>query len=162
MTVPSVLVPSLLWCCWLGGRKGIRSEKKLSGGALAWLSVWSEMQTCVWPSWCHFHSMSLASEKNQIGFTFLVLAHPGSLGQRAVKQVCGTVCVCVCACVCVCVWLDNRKPVKPAKHCADYSQRLPFITCGGRKPRLNTWPRFIWKMPFNVLLLRSAFSFQCV
>ena len=31
--------------------------------------------------------------KIQIGFTFLVRAHPGSPGQRAVKQVC--VCVCV-------------------------------------------------------------------
>ena len=31
--------------------------------------------------------------KIQIGFTFLVPAHPGSLGQRAVKRVC--VCVCV-------------------------------------------------------------------
>jgi len=31
--------------------------------------------------------------KIQIGFTFLVLAHPGSPGQRAVKWVC--VCVCV-------------------------------------------------------------------
>jgi len=30
----------------------------------------------------------------QIGFTFLVPAHPGSPGQRAVKRVC--VCVCVC------------------------------------------------------------------
>ena len=30
----------------------------------------------------------------QIGFTFLVQAHPGSPGQRAVKRVC----------VCVCVW----------------------------------------------------------
>jgi len=28
----------------------------------------------------------------QIGFTFLVQAHPGSPGKRAVKQV----CVCVC------------------------------------------------------------------
>jgi len=28
----------------------------------------------------------------QIGFTFLVLADPGSLGQRAVKRM----CVCVC------------------------------------------------------------------
>ena len=27
--------------------------------------------------------------KIQIGFTFLVLAHPGSLGLRAVNQVCG-------------------------------------------------------------------------
>ena len=31
--------------------------------------------------------------KIQIGFTFLVLAHPGSPGKRAVKRVC--VCVCV-------------------------------------------------------------------
>ena len=35
--------------------------------------------------------------KIQIGFTFLVLAHLGSPGQRAVK------CVRVCVCVCVCV-----------------------------------------------------------
>ena len=33
------------------------------------------------------------SSKIQIGFTFLVLAHLGSPGQRAVKRVC--VCVCV-------------------------------------------------------------------
>ena len=32
--------------------------------------------------------------KIQIGFTFLVSAHPGSPGKRAVKRVC--VCVCVC------------------------------------------------------------------
>jgi len=31
--------------------------------------------------------------KIQIGFTFLVLAHPGSPGQRAVKRVCKRVCV---------------------------------------------------------------------
>jgi len=24
--------------------------KKQSGGVLAWLSVWSEVQTCIWPS----------------------------------------------------------------------------------------------------------------
>ena len=33
----------------LGGRKGIRLYK-VSGGFLAWLSVWSEVQTCIWPS----------------------------------------------------------------------------------------------------------------
>ena len=39
--------------------------------------------------------------KIQIGFTFLVLAHPGSLGQSAVKQlnVCARACVRVCVCV---------------------------------------------------------------
>jgi len=38
--------------------------------------------------------------KIQIGFTFLVPAHPGSPGQRAVKR------------VCVCVWLYSEKAYK--------------------------------------------------
>ena len=169
-------MPSVLWHCWLGGRKGIRPVKKLSFEVLAWLFVWSDVQICIWPSWCHCHSLSLASVKSrlvlpfwywltrvvpdngplnrcvclmfafsaltllvgwqeghpackktewwgagmvlclerdlhmtqlmplpltvfcfskiQFGFTFLVLAHPGSPGQWAVKRVC--VCVCVC------------------------------------------------------------------
>jgi len=33
--------------------------------------------------------------KIQIGFAFLVPAHPGSPGQMAVKRVCVCVCVCV-------------------------------------------------------------------
>jgi len=40
--------------------------------------------------------------KIQIGFTFLVPAHPGSPGQRAVKR------VCMCVCVCVCVRVNGR------------------------------------------------------
>ena len=36
--------------------------------------------------------------KIQIGFTFLVVAHPGSPGKRAVKRVCVCVCVCVVRC----------------------------------------------------------------
>jgi len=31
---------------WAAGR----ACKKLSGGVLAWLSVWSEVQICIWPS----------------------------------------------------------------------------------------------------------------
>jgi len=38
--------------------------------------------------------------KIQIGFTFLVPAHPGS-PEKGPLNVC--VCVCACACVCVCV-----------------------------------------------------------
>ena len=53
----------------------------LSGGVLVWLSVWSEVQTCIWPSWCHCRSLSLASVKSR----FL------------------NVCVCVRACVRACV-----------------------------------------------------------
>jgi len=36
--------------------------------------------------------------KIQIGFTFLVLAHPGSPRKRAVKRVCVRVCVFLCLC----------------------------------------------------------------
>ena len=63
-------VPSVLWLCWLGDRKGIQPVKKLSGGVLAWLSVWSEVQTCIRPSWCHFHWMSLASVKSRLVLPF--------------------------------------------------------------------------------------------
>jgi len=31
-------------------QEGHPACKKLSGGVLAWLSVWSEVQTCIWPS----------------------------------------------------------------------------------------------------------------
>jgi len=33
-----------------GWQEGHPACKKLSGGVLAWLSVWSEVQTCIWPS----------------------------------------------------------------------------------------------------------------
>jgi len=33
------VLPSVLWCCWLGDRKGIWPVKKLSGGMLAWLCL---------------------------------------------------------------------------------------------------------------------------
>jgi len=34
----------------VGRQEGHPACKKLSGGVLAWLSVWSEEQTCIWPS----------------------------------------------------------------------------------------------------------------
>ena len=34
----------------VGRQEGHPACKKLSGEVLAWLSVWSEMQTCIWPS----------------------------------------------------------------------------------------------------------------
>ena len=88
-------LPSVLWCCQLGGRKGIWPVKNLSGGALAWVSVWSEVQTCVWPSWCHCHSLSLASVKSRLVLPFWyrltrVVPEKGPLN----------------GCVCVCVWFN--------------------------------------------------------
>jgi len=51
-------------------QKGHPACKKLSDG-VAWLSVWSEVQTCIWPSWCHCQSLSLASVKSRLVLPFL-------------------------------------------------------------------------------------------
>jgi len=67
-------------------------KKHKSGGVLPWLSVWSEVQTCIMAQLMPLPPTVSCFSKIQIGFfTFLVLAHLGSPGQRAIKR------VCVCA-----------------------------------------------------------------
>jgi len=51
----------------VGWQEGHPACKKLSGGMLAWLSDWGEVQICIWPSW--FYSLSL-SPGNQNWFWF--------------------------------------------------------------------------------------------
>jgi len=34
----------------VGRQEGHPACKKRSGGVLVWLSVWSKVQTCIWPS----------------------------------------------------------------------------------------------------------------
>ena len=58
--------------------------------------------------------------KIQIGFTFLVLAYPGSPGQRAVKCVCA--CACMRACVCSCVRACARV-------CVPISKMISLASC---------------------------------
>jgi len=89
----------------VGRLEGHLTCKKLSGGVLAWLSVWSELQKTEW--WgagtviclervadvpmAQLIPLALTVScfsKIQIGFTFLAPAHPGSRVQRAVKRVC--------------------------------------------------------------------------
>jgi len=86
----------------LGSRKGIRPVKKLSGGVLViYLELGADLRMAqLMPLPLTVSCFS----KIQIGFTFLVLAHPGSPGKRIVKR------VCVCARVRVCVVL-GRLPV---------------------------------------------------
>jgi len=72
----------------VGRQEGHMACKKLSGGMLAWLSVWDEVQICIWLSWCYCHSLSLAPVKSRLVlFTFLVPANPGSPGKRAIKRI---------------------------------------------------------------------------
>ena len=54
----------------LGLVAGRVSVKKLSSGVMAWLSVWSEVHTCIWPSWCHCHPLSLAPVKSRLVLPF--------------------------------------------------------------------------------------------
>ena len=57
--------------------------------------------------------------KIRTGFTFLVPAHLGSPGKRAVKCVCVCVCVCARACVCMCVLMHSCV-------CFQYFQAVEF------------------------------------
>jgi len=90
---------SVLWRCWLGGRKGIRPVKTERWGAGVVICVERGADLHMTQLMPLPLTVSCFSEI-QIGFTFLVPAYPGSPGQRAVKR-----CVCVCVCVCVLSYL---------------------------------------------------------
>jgi len=79
--------------CWLSGRKGIRLVKNThwwGAGVVLCLEQGADLHTA--PLMPLSLTVSCFS-KMQIGFTFLLLAHRGSCGQRAMKRVC--VCVYV-------------------------------------------------------------------
>ena len=48
--LPPVLFAFSALTLLVGQQEGHPACKKLSAGVLAWLSVWSEVQTCIWPS----------------------------------------------------------------------------------------------------------------
>jgi len=73
---------------WVGRQEGHPACKKLSGGVLAWLSVWSEAADLHMAQLMPLPLTVSCFSKIQIGFTFLVPVHPGSPGKRAVKRVC--------------------------------------------------------------------------
>ena len=54
----------------VGQQEGHLACKKLSGWVPAWLSVWSKLQTCVRPSWCHCYSLFLALVKSRLVLPF--------------------------------------------------------------------------------------------
>jgi len=73
VSVSVLVLPSMLWRCWLGGKKGIRPVKKLE-----WWGYWhghlsGARCSCIWPSWCHCHSLSLASVKSRLVLPFWYL-----------------------------------------------------------------------------------------
>ena len=82
----------------VGWQEGHLACIKLSGEVLAWLSVWGKVQICIWPSWCHCHSLSLDSVKSRLILPFwyqLTRAVPdkGPLN--------GCCCHCCCCLMCI-------------------------------------------------------------
>jgi len=84
---------------------GHPAYKNLSGGVLAWLSVWSEVQTCIWPSGFHCHSLSLASGKSRLVLPFWY---------RLTRVVPDRGPLNVCGCVCALTLLVGRQEGHPA------------------------------------------------
>jgi len=112
---PSLSIFHLLWDAFsaltllVRRQEGHPACKKLSGGVLAWLSVWSEVQTCICSSWCHCHSLSLASVKSRLILPFWywltwIVPEKGPLN------------VCVCVCVCGMPEESNIAPFVPTPH----------------------------------------------
>jgi len=96
----------------VGWEDGYLAYKKLSGRVLACLFILGEVQMCIWPSWCHCHSLSVASGKSRL---ILIPAHPCNPRQSPEGHktcVCVCVCVCVRVCVCACVRASMRAHVR--------------------------------------------------
>jgi len=94
-------MPLVLWCCWLGSRKGIRPVKTewWGAGVVICLEQGADLHVAqLMPLPLTVSSFS----KVHIGFTFLVLAHLGSPGIRAVKRV----CVCLAGCFVISLYLQ--------------------------------------------------------
>ena len=92
---------------WAAGR-----ASGLSGGVLAWLSVWSEVQTCIRPSWCHCHSLSLASVKSRLVLPFWyrltrVVLDKGSLN--------------------VCVWILRKTDISILHFCSHHLSNVATL-----------------------------------
>ena len=125
-------MPSVLWCCWLGGRKGIRPVKHWV--VRCWHGYLSGAR-------CRLHMAQLMPppltvscfSKIQIGFTFLVPAHLGGPGHRAVKRVNGC-CSGRLESLCGSWW-------------SWVSSRMQMLT------RFSRWPTY---------MLRVAIMFGCI
>ena len=63
-------MPSVLWRCWLSGRKGIRPVKNWVVGCWRGYLSGARCRLADATSWCHCHSLSLASVKSRLVLPF--------------------------------------------------------------------------------------------
>ena len=127
----------------VGQQEGHLACKKLSSEVLAWLSVWSKVQTCIWPSWCHCHSLSLAPVKSRLVLPFCyrltwVVPEKGPSNE----------CVCVCVVCCLRLVLLN--------------QTIIFLTCEAfRRACLSKVVDRCWAQSINLLWFMWVDGFIC-
>ena len=142
---------SVLWHCWLGGRKGIRPVKNWAVGCWCGYLSGARCRLAYGPADATALTVSCFS-KIQIGFTFLVPAHPGSPGKRAVKWY-----VCVCVCVCgewAYFWKVINKPIRNVVYWPRDKERV----------LQSTWRRFDGVSPCSASLVaayRSVLQKPC-
>jgi len=130
MTIKSSVYAFSALTLLVGQQEGHPAFKKLSGGVLTWLFVWSDVQICIWPSWCRCHSLSLASVKSRLVLPFWyrltqVVPDKGPLN--------GCVCVCKSS-----VCLTNALRIKFATvlkklKAKQYTAKLVFTTLKNSK-----------------------------
>ena len=105
---------------WAAGRAS--ACKKQSGGVLAWLSVWSEVQTCIWTSWCHCHSLSLAPVKSRLVLPFWYRLTQVVLEKRPLNG---------CVVVVLDLYADNDKPITKTAKWPEWPPSHKKIECWG-------------------------------
>jgi len=73
------------WHCWLGVSKSIHPVKNSSDVVLAWLSLWSKVQSTYCSNDAKLPPHHLLLHENLELLTFLMSAYPGCPGKEAVK-----------------------------------------------------------------------------
>jgi len=123
------LWPSVLWRCWLGVRKGIRTVKTewWGAGVVICLKLGADLHM---PNWCNCHSLSLASVKSRLVLPFWyrltrVVPEKGPLNG------------------CVCVYLINQNFTKSRN---SYKQEVKFDfnadLTGNQRPIITVTNKF--------------------
>ena len=128
----------------VGWQEGHPACKKLSDEVLAWLSVWSEVQTSTQFSWCHCHSPSLASVKSRLVLPFWyrltrVVPDKGPLNG--------------CVCVCVCVWWLIVNLCSPSNSAFHQTRDWSSCDCWLQLDIVRTTRWLRWCQAFGCLVL---------
>jgi len=126
---------------WQEGHPACKKTERWGAGVVICLERAADLHM---PSWCHCHSLSLASVKSRLVFTFLVPAHPGSPGKRA---------VCVLRFSSSFVLKMRRSPL----FIKGYLTWLDSIVLFFSRPRSEGWPHhgrtfYIYRCPLSFWL----------